>query len=113
MSKRTGDQEPARSRAQSRSPCITARKVGVRELKSHASEILSEVREQQAEYIVTHRGHPVGLLVPHPEMQELPLQQNSGGNVEAWQQLEQLGRQIGKHWQGDSTPTEAVSEQRR
>jgi len=38
--------------------------VGVRELKARASEIIREVREQHARYVITYRGRPVGLLMP-------------------------------------------------
>jgi prevent-host-death family protein len=38
--------------------------VGVRELKAHASEIIREVREEQAQYVITYPGRPVGLLTP-------------------------------------------------
>ncbi len=34
-------------------------RVGVRELKAHATQILREVREHQATYVVTVNGEPV------------------------------------------------------
>jgi len=42
-------------------------KVGIRELKNHTSEIVREVREHGAQYIVTHQGQPVGVLLPVDE----------------------------------------------
>lgn len=41
--------------------------VGIRELKNQATEILRAVREQRAEYIVTHHGKPIALLLPLAE----------------------------------------------
>ena len=38
--------------------------IGVRELKSQASEIVRLIREDQAEYVVTLRGEPVAVLLP-------------------------------------------------
>lgn len=38
--------------------------VGIRELKSQASEIIRQVREERAAYVVTMRGEPVALLLP-------------------------------------------------
>jgi prevent-host-death family protein len=38
--------------------------IGVRELKSHASEIVRMIREERAEYVVTLRGEPVAVLLP-------------------------------------------------
>jgi prevent-host-death family protein len=42
-------------------------RVGIRELKNRTSEIVRAVRERGARYIVTHRGRPVGLLLPVDE----------------------------------------------
>jgi prevent-host-death family protein len=39
-------------------------KVGIRELRDHASEILRRVREEKAQYVVTYQGHLTALLVP-------------------------------------------------
>lgn len=41
--------------------------VGIRELKNRTSEIVRAVRERGAQYIVTHQGHPVGVLLPVDE----------------------------------------------
>jgi prevent-host-death family protein len=42
-------------------------KVGVRELKNRASEILRAVREEGAEYIITYQGRPMAILLPVDE----------------------------------------------
>lgn len=39
-------------------------RVGVRELKNRASEILRAVREEGAEYIITYQGRPTAVLLP-------------------------------------------------
>lgn len=39
-------------------------RVGVRELKNRASEILRAVREEGAEYIITYQGRPSAILLP-------------------------------------------------
>ena len=39
-------------------------KVGIRELRDHASEILRKVREEKAQYVVTYQGHLTALLIP-------------------------------------------------
>jgi len=38
--------------------------IGVRELKVQASEIVRQVREHQAQYVITYRGEPVAVLLP-------------------------------------------------
>ena len=40
------------------------RKIGIRQLKNEAPRILSEVREDEAEYLVTRHGTPVALISP-------------------------------------------------
>jgi prevent-host-death family protein len=42
--------------------------IGVRELKTHASEIIRQVRERRERYVITHRGRPVGVLMPLDEV---------------------------------------------
>ena len=41
--------------------------VGVRELKTRATDIIKQVREKGREFIITYRGTPVGLLIPISE----------------------------------------------
>jgi len=40
------------------------RRIGIRQLKNEAPRILSEVREDEAEYLVTRHGKPVALISP-------------------------------------------------
>ena len=42
-------------------------RVGVRELKNRTTEILRDVRENRAEYVVTYYGRPVAVLLPVDE----------------------------------------------
>lgn len=42
-------------------------RIGVRELKNHATEILRQVRENRAEYVVTYYGQPVAVILPIDE----------------------------------------------
>lgn len=41
--------------------------VGVRQLKLEVSEIIRAVREEGAEYVVTHRGQAVAVILPVAE----------------------------------------------
>jgi prevent-host-death family protein len=84
--------------------------VGVRELKTHASEIVRKVREQRARYVITYRGRPVGLLVP---LDETPLPALAQGEPAAWDELVRLGEEIGRGWQSPKTGAELLSEMRR
>ena len=46
---------------------MSARRLGVRELKSRASEVIRAIREDGAEYLITYRGRPVAFLRGLPE----------------------------------------------
>jgi prevent-host-death family protein len=92
-------------------------RVGVRELKNRATEILRNVRENQAEYVVTYHGRPVAVLLP---INEGWLEEETRRTVEAatpgedvWVELEALRQEIDQSWQSDRTAVELVSEQRR
>jgi prevent-host-death family protein len=82
--------------------------IGVRELKIHASEIVRQVKESGAHYIVTHRGHPVAAIIPLAEAQAAPQDKTS-----AWDELVALGEQISQSWQSPQTGVEILSEMRR
>jgi prevent-host-death family protein len=85
----------------------------VRELKTHASEIIRQVREQRARYVITHRGKPVGLLMPLDEAGPVALTPPEGPAEAAWDTLTRLGKEIGQDWRSPLTSTELLSEMRR
>ncbi|GAB4549092.1 MAG: hypothetical protein Kow0063_43980 [Anaerolineae bacterium] len=87
--------------------------VGVRELKIRASEIIRDVRERRARYVITYRGQPVGLLMPL-EKTRLPDQAISDeAAIAIWEELARLGEEIGREWRSPLTSTELLSDMRR
>jgi prevent-host-death family protein len=92
-------------------------RVGVRELKNQATEILRDVRENRAEYVVTYHGRPVAVLLPvdeewlEAEAQRAAEAVTPGEDV--WAELEALREEIGRNWKSDKTAVELISEQRR
>ena len=87
--------------------------VGVRELKIRASEIVRDVRERRARYIITYRGRPVGVLAPletAPRVEPLPGGEPGTG---VWDELIRLGEEIGRGWQSPLTGAELLSQMRR
>jgi prevent-host-death family protein len=87
--------------------------VGVRELKAQASEIVRQVRENRARYIITYRGEPVGLLMPLDEASPSSLPSGEEPAETAWETLTRLGEEIGQGWQSPLSSTELLSEMRR
>jgi prevent-host-death family protein len=92
-------------------------RVGVRELKNQTTEIIRDVRENQAEYVVTYHGRPIAVLLP---VDEAWLEAEARRAAEAvapgndvWAELEAIRQEIGRSWQSEKTGVELVSEQRR
>jgi len=82
--------------------------IGVRELKTHASEIVRKVKEKGLPYIVTHRGRPVAAIVP---VEEVPAGAQNAAS--AWDELVSIGEKIAQGWQSDQSSTEILSDMRR
>jgi prevent-host-death family protein len=78
--------------------------IGVRELKNHASQIVREVREERAEYVITYRGQPVARIVPIVAEEEAE---------RSLENLEKLSQEISTRWQSDKSAVEILSETRR
>ena len=85
--------------------------VGVRELKTHASEIVRNVRDHRARYIITYRGQPVGVLAPLEGTPEAVPDSDQASDV--WDELSQLGEEIGRGWKSPLTSAELLSGMRR
>ena len=86
--------------------------VGIRELKTRASEIVHQVQEEKARYVITQRGHPVAILIPVDEVSPVEGLE-SDAELTAWEELERLGQEISKNWKSAKTSTELLSEMRR
>lgn len=92
-------------------------RVGVRKLREQATEIIRQVRENRAEYVITYRGRPVAVLLPVDQgwmegETERALASARPGR-EIWAELEALREEIGQSWRSDKTAVELVSAQRR
>jgi prevent-host-death family protein len=81
--------------------------IGIRELKSRASEVVRAVKERRARYVITQRGKPAALIIP---LDAAPPQKEAN---EVWERLLELGEEIGKGWQSEKSAVEILSEMRR
>jgi len=82
--------------------------IGIRELKSRASEVVRAVKEERARYVITQRGKPVATIIPMDAI--LPEKKS---NDEVWERLMRLGEQISKGWKNEKSAVETLSEMRR
>ncbi len=90
-------------------------RVGIRELKARASEIVRAVREEKAQYVITYQGQPVGVLSPIDEEQldALLLQSvQHPSEAELAAELDELSATIARRWKGRKTAVQTLSEMR-
>ena len=66
------------------------REIGIRELKNKTSSIVRQVREEPAEYVITHHGQPVAFLRPIYEKDTEELEKQKA--MESWQEMLEIGR---------------------
>jgi prevent-host-death family protein len=81
--------------------------IGIRELKSRASEVVRAVKEERARYVITHRGKPAALIIP---LDSAPPEKSA---EEVWERLMKIGEEISKGWQSGKSAVEILSEMRR
>jgi prevent-host-death family protein len=84
-----------------------AEEIGIRELKSRASEVVRAVKEQRARYVVTQRGVPVAAIIPMDAM--LPEKKDE----ESWDRLMEIRKKLGKGKKNKKSSVEILSEMRR
>ena len=88
--------------------------IGIRNLKTHASEIIRNVREHRVRYVITYHGQPVGVLMPLEQaIPETPADTDPAAAAAAWDELTHLGEEIGKGWRSPLSSTELLAEMRR
>lgn len=82
--------------------------ISTSKLKIHLSEILRNVKEKRARYIITLHGRPVAAIIPMDEVQPAVVDELS-----AWDELVSLGQQIGQNWQVQQGITDLLSDMRQ
>ncbi len=90
--------------------------IGIRDLKNQTAEVLRTVREEHAEYVVTHYGKPVAMIVPIAQYEQQVSKREIDAallNNHVAAEWDLLRAEIGRAWATELTAAEAVSEQRR
>lgn len=83
--------------------------IGLRHLKTHASEILRDVEENQARYVITSRNRPVAVIVPYSPW-EVTQPEHAD---QAWAEFLASGEQVGQAWESPLTAVEILRDMRR
>ena len=86
----------------------TLPEIGVRELKTHASEIVRKVHDERVRYTITRRGKPVGLILP---LVEEPPGESAGDA--AWERFWKTVDELAEGWPPDVDTAQVVSDMRR
>jgi prevent-host-death family protein len=81
--------------------------IGIRELKSRASEVVRAVKDKRARYIVTQRGKPVAAIIP----MDAVLPDKKGDD--SWDKLMEIRQKLGKGKKNKKSSVEILSEMRR
>ncbi len=84
-----------------------AKEIGIRELKTHASEVVRAVKETRARYVITQRGKPAALIIP------LDAETPSETGDDVWGRLMALRDELGKGQQNEKSSVDILSEMRR
>ena len=83
--------------------------VGVRELKTHASRILRQVRDSRASFVLTHRGKAIGVILPLSEAGRVP---DMDDDATAWTNFWEAGRRLENSLHPGESPMRALFEMR-
>ena len=81
--------------------------IGIRELKSRASEVVRAVKEERARYVITQRGKPVAAIIPMDAI--LPEKKDDDG----WEKLLAIRARLAKDKGKKKSSLEILSEMRR
>ena len=89
--------------------------IGVRQLREQTSEVLRQVREAQAEYIITYQGKPVALLLPvQSEVVEKAMVKAGRRSVaDGWEAYARIAEELRRDWPADRSTQELIDEIRR
>jgi len=84
-------------------------RIGLRHLKTHASEVLRDVEDNRARYVITSRNKPVGIIIPYSPVEE----RQPESRDEAWAEFFAAGEQVRQAWKSPLTAVEILRDMRR
>jgi prevent-host-death family protein len=84
-------------------------RIGISQFRAHASEILRDVKDNQARYVITSRNRPVGIVMPYSSREETEAEIRE----QALAAFFAAGEQVRQAWKSPLTPLEVLQEMRR
>jgi prevent-host-death family protein len=91
----------------------TRKSVGVRELKTHAAQILRQVRESRTSYLVTHRGRTIGVILPVDADDDVSQTSETVDATTAWETFVRVGRRLERRFTPGRSGVALLSDMRR
>ncbi len=86
-------------------------RVGVKEFKNRATQIVRDIRERSASYVITVDGKPVATVRPYDAEDETWA---TAAEVEQWlDELDLIADEIGEAWPPGLSAVDAIRAQRR
>jgi prevent-host-death family protein len=83
--------------------------IGLRHLKTHASEVLRDVEDNQVRYVITSRNKPMGIIIPYSSREAT----RPESREQAWAEFFAAGEQVREAWKSPRTAIEILREMRR
>lgn len=89
--------------------------IGVRELREKTSDIMRQVREKGAEYVVTYQGRPVAIILPLDTAQAEAGMVRAGREaiMDSWQRYQRLAEELRSAWPEDVSTQDLIDAIRR
>jgi prevent-host-death family protein len=89
--------------------------IGVRELREKTSEVIRRVREDRAEYVVTHQGRPVAIILPlDAERAEMEMvEAGKKAVLDNWERYEKLAEELRRAWPEELSTQDVMDDIRR
>ena len=89
--------------------------IGVRELRERTSEVIRQVREDRAEYVVTYQGRPVAIILPldtrRAEAEMVRASKNA--IIGNWERYERLAEETRRAWPSGLSTQDLIDAVRR
>jgi prevent-host-death family protein len=86
--------------------------IGVRELREQTAQVLRRIQEEKIEYVVTHQGRPVALLLPLDadmvETATLRAAKQSAGN--GWDLYRRVADALRQAWPAQTDTQQLINE---
>ncbi len=89
--------------------------IGVRELRERTAEVLRQVREEKAEYVITQHGQPVAVLLPidTEAVEKKTVEAAKESAVDPWELYQQIADEIRRTWPAGLSTQEVIDDIRR